>query len=394
MQRELLRELSDFEPERMIPSDAALVLEASAEVERLAGSLKVLAASRAAQSRIWVEEGHRSAASWVSEIQKSSYGEAVALIETAGQLEDLPGTTKALREGELSGSQLRQLAQAAAAHPEAEGELLRVAAEGTMKKLKDTARDISAKAASQRGEAERYRAIHRRRYLRHWSEPDGAFRLDTRLTADKGARLLASVREVADLIFEEAREAGEEEPSHAYAADALYSLVTGEGPCSKGKTNRSRRNGHDSVVVRIDAGALKRGFAKQQETCEIPGVGPVPVAHARRVIGDCFLKLLVTEGVDVKTVCHAGRTVPAHLQSALEERDRSCVVPGCEITMGLENHHHLEDYAKCRTTSLEGLARVCSKHHDQITYDGFELTGGPGRWRFGRGLGKRKLDSS
>ena len=34
-------------------------------------------------------------------------------------------------------------------------------------------------------------------------------------------------------------------------------------------------------------------------------------------------------------MCHAGRTVPAHVQSALEERDPTCVVPGCDVAQGL-----------------------------------------------------------
>ncbi|HUC38079.1 MAG TPA: DUF222 domain-containing protein [Acidimicrobiales bacterium] len=383
MQDELRRQLSGFEPELMTPSDAASVLEASAEVERLAGSLKLLAAKRAAESSVWVQEGHRSAAGWLSELQKSSYGEGVALIDTASKLQDLAATQEALRSGELSGFQVKELAQAAAADPEAEGQLLRVAAEGTMKKLKDAARNVRAKAASEQGELARYRAIHRRRYFRHWSGPDGAFRFDGSTTADRGARLLSALQAEADRIFEEARKAGEIEPSHAYAADALYCLVTGERrpKASKVEGSGPTRSRTDTVVVRVDASALRRGFVKGEETCEIQGVGPVPVAQARRVLGDCFLKILVKDGVDVKSVCHVGRTVPAHLQSALEERDRSCVVPGCDVSLGLENHHYVQDYVKCRTTSLDGLARICSRHHDHITYDGFELAGGPGSWR-------------
>ena len=90
----------------------------------------------------------------------------------------------------------------------------------------------------------------------------------------------------------------------------------------------------------------------------------------------------MTDGVDVTTVCHVGRGIRAHVHSALAERDRTCVVPGCDVASGLESHHWRQDYAKCKTTSLDGLARVCKCHHDLITYEGFALTGGPGRWRF------------
>jgi hypothetical protein len=102
--------------------------------------------------------------------------------------------------------------------------------------------------------------------------------------------------------------------------------------------------------------ALKRGYTGSGEMCHIAGVGPVPVASVRRQLADVHVKILVREGKDVTTVCHAGRTVTAHVQSALEERDPSCVVPGCDVALGPENHHWDVDYVQCKTTSLNGLA--------------------------------------
>jgi len=391
--KELSEELACFEPERVSGSDAACVLEVACAIERRAASLKLLATKRAAESRIWKEEGHRSAASWMAELSKSSYGEALGSIETAEQVAELPRTADALRGGALSRAQVKELAQVAYEHPEQEIELLRVAQEGSVRKLRDTARYLKAKAASKESEIARYRAVHRRRYLRHWLDPDGAFHLDARLTPDNGARLLASIQQEADLIFEKARESSDHEPAHAYAADALVALVTGERTCSTSKRTRSKRSHGATGVVRIDLAALERGYSKGTEICEIPGVGPVPVAHAKRVLGDCFLKLLVTDGVDVRNVCHVGRTIPAHLMSALEERDQACVVPGCEVIYGLEVHHWKEDFAVCKVASVDGVARVCTGHHDQITYEGFQLVGGPGKWKFIRAPGKQRPDT-
>ncbi len=399
--RHLLRE---FEPDCITTAQAARVLELAAEIERFAGSLKLLAASRAEKSRKWAAEGHRSAASWVAEKSKGSFGDAISTLETARRLTELPGTAEALKKGALSSAQAKEVASAAGSDPRAEQELLRVAAEGSMKKLKDRAKHVLARSSSRQSELDRYRAIHRKRYLRHWSDTDGAFRLDARLTPDAGARLLSSIQTRAELIFAVARERGTHEPQHAYRADALVALVTGSPPESGGSRrgadgstrNGSSRNGSvrngaarngsprgrtDTLVVRVDAAALRRGFVKGSEICEIPGVGPVPVATAERLLGSAFVKILVKEGVDVASVCHVGRDVPAHVQSALEERDPACVVPQCEVAHGLENHHWISDFVKSHTTSLDILARVCSHHHDQITYEGYRLVGGPGRWK-------------
>jgi hypothetical protein len=92
------------------------------------------------------------------------------------------------------------------------------------------------------------------------------------------------------------------------------------------------------------------------------------------------VKILVREGKDVTTVCHAGRTVTAHVQSALEERDPSRLVPGCDVALGLENHHWDVDDVDCKTTSLPGLARVCHWHHGLLTHGGDTLEGAPGSW--------------
>jgi hypothetical protein len=404
MAQELRRELGRTEPDRMTTSQAAAILEAAAEVERLAGSLKLLVASRACKSRKWVTEGHRSPASWIAEKSRGSFGEALSTLETSRRLSDLSETANALRSGDLSRSQAKEVTEAASTDPSAQRDLLQVASEGNMKKLKDRARDVVTRSSSRKSELERYRTIHRQRYLRHWSDIDGAFRLDAKLTPDSGARLLASIQAETDALLGSAAGSADNKSQQtkdsvlAYRADALVILV-GRGVQSPPDRRRRSNSGAvtgDAVVVRVDASALRRGYAKNGEACEIPGVGRVPVATAERLLGKAFLKILVRDGVDVTTVCHAGRTVPAHIQSALEERDPVCVVPGCEVANGLESHHWTQNFADCGTTTLEGLARVCKRHHDKITYEGFALNGGPGRWRLvaPRGVGPPGQDAS
>jgi hypothetical protein len=55
-------------------------------------------------------------------------------------------------------------------------------------------------------------------------------------------------------------------------------------------------------------------------------------------------------------------------------------VPGCDVALGLENHHWDVDYVTCKTTSLSGLARVCHWHHGLLSYGGYTLEGEPGSW--------------
>ena len=390
--REISRHLDTADPDRVTSAQAASLVEVFAEIERLAAAGRVLYAKRAADSAVWRDEGHRSAAAWMAAKTKSGLGEAMASLETAEALGSLHSTSEALRRGELSLSQAYEISVAASAHPEAERALLKAAAEHGLKGLREKCAQVRATSGSAQGENQRYRATHAARYLRHYNDADGAFRLDARLTPDAGAKMMAAIDSEARTIFDDARRAGTRAPSAAYAADALVALATGCARGSGGAVGRRRGPGA-SVHIRVDVSALRRGHVRSGETCEIPGVGPVPVATATRALSDAFVKLFVTDGVDVQSVCHVGRTVPAHVQSALEERDPTCVVPECEMANGLENHHWGVPFAECGTSALGGLARICAWHHDLVTYDGHELTGGPGKWALQPPPGKSLLDT-
>jgi hypothetical protein len=135
------------------------------------------------------------------------------------------------------------------------------------------------------------------------------------------------------------------------------------------------------VHVRVDHAALVRGQRNGDETCEIAGVGPVPVATARALSSDAILAAVLTDGADVKRVAHLGRTIPARLRTALEARDPECAVPGCHARHRLEIDH-VKPCAEGGLTSMENLVRLCPSHHHMKTYLGYRLQGRPGEWKW------------
>ena len=415
--------LSDLEPERLSGTDAARILEVFAEIEKLAAGGKLLSARRVESSSVWRRKGHRSAAAHVAEATGSGLGPAITALEAARQLGSLPTTEDAVRKGQLSETQVKEIAGAAILQPDAEQELVEAATHQSLNVLKLRCRRVKAVGQDQNAT---YAAIRKGRYLRNWTDGDGAIRFDARLTPDEGARLVAAVKAQTDRLVGHGRRAGMVEPRKALAADALVRLAcgdsigglreigviedpqgsgrkrrgdAGDGPAgdgdeaSRGSTTSgsgmttapTTGGSHDGpaamVHVRVDHAALMRGSLEPGEICEIPGIGPIPVDVARRLAVDSILSVLVIDGVDVTAVAHAGRTIPAPIRRALLERDPVCVVPGCDSRDGLEIDHVMP-FAQGGPTNLANLARLCHWHHYLKTHQRHRLERVEDEWRW------------
>ena len=82
------------------------------------------------------------------------------------------------------------------------------------------------------------------RYVRHWTDPDGAFRLDAKLTPDAGATVLSALQRRGRRPVHRwpARPTTQENPA-AYQADALVALVAGE-PLASDPSGSERPDRH------------------------------------------------------------------------------------------------------------------------------------------------------
>ena len=142
-----------------------------------------------------------------------------------------------------------------------------------------------------------------------------------------------------------------------------------------------------SFVVRVDLDALLRGEAEAGERCELDGQGPIPVSMARSLATDSFLRLVYHRAGDIRAVSHRGRTINRTLRTALVHRDRTCVVPGCGVSTGLEIDHVLP-FSQQGPTELDNLALLCHHHHYLKSNEGWTLTrvgtkaDGSPRWTF------------
>lgn len=343
--------------------------------------------------------GERSAASLLSSVAKTSLSKAKAGLDAAEKLHAAPVAEDALWRGDLSLDQAAAIAPVATQAPDAAGALVKTARESSVKQLKEAAARTLRNRRDEGAVVEGERRLHQRRYCRTWVEDTGAVRLEALFGPKDGARVLGALDGEMQRLGRECHRAGREAVPEHLRADALVGLVAGTigaggadgaggarggtgGAAGTGGRGGTRTSGAPDVLVRVDAAALQRGSVAGDEICEIAGVGPVSVRVARELLCEGFLTLLVTDGVDVRTVTSTTRSVPARVEKALLLRDTHCVVPGCGAIERLEIDHWRQDFAWRGPTELANLCRLCPAHHAMKTRTGWQVAGGPGRWRW------------
>lgn len=345
-------------------NDAKAAVETFAAIERYAVAGKTIYMRRVAETGVWAKQGDRSPEHWLARVSGTPIGEAAGTLETAARLDELPATEDALRAGKLSRIQANEVTAAATADPDAEARLLRDAKHQSVKTLRQECARV--KAAARPDDVEHYLRVKRERQLRSWEDHDGAH-LHLQSTPDDIATVLTAIKPYERELFEAARKRDEHEPFAAYAADALVAIARDS---LSGSASPGRRLPRAELRLRVDLPAFERGTTEPGEVCEIPGIGPVPVVLARSVASDAIIDLIVTQGVDVKAIVSAGRTVPRAVQLALEERYPTCAKWDCDVDHGLENDH-LTGFALTHDTRLEDLVRWCRDHHQLKTHRGY-----------------------
>ncbi|HET9442554.1 MAG TPA: DUF222 domain-containing protein [Acidimicrobiales bacterium] len=336
-------------------------------------------ARRVEDSGAWRKDGDRTCEEFLARTAGTTTGAAKDRLTASKRLVDLPATEAAVRAGALSAEQAAVVADAAAANPAAEERLLATAKLEPMSGLRDEAR--RAKAAADPDPQATQARIHAGRCLRRWTDNEGAYNLSLRTTAKAGAEIDAALAPVIDRVFSQARTDGRHESPEAYAADALHQLVTTRGTDSKRSRAREAK-----VIALVSHRALVRGKLEDGETCELAGVGPVPVSTVHDMLDDAFLAAVVTDGVDVFNVAHLGRQATAHQRTALQARGYRCEVPGCPARHNLEIDH-VDEWCQTLRTKLDRLAWLCPHHHRLKTTKGHRLEGTVGhrRWLDGHG---------
>src|SRR5262245_8144753 len=113
-----------FDPDALIPAQAAQVVRTCAQMEAAIAAVTALAAARAAQGNSWRDEGYRSPAEHLAHHTGVSPAAAKRTLETGQRLAAQPEVAQAARAGRLSAPQAAAVCDGAAANPAQARELI------------------------------------------------------------------------------------------------------------------------------------------------------------------------------------------------------------------------------------------------------------------------------
>ena len=372
-------------PDDLTGQGAASAIERLARIEKLAAGARIRLARRVDESAAGAE-GDEAREQWLAKTTGQSRKDAAKDIEASEQLDALPATDKAVREGELSPTQAREVASAAGADPTAELELLDTARNASVPELRRKAKRVRAAATDEADKADR---AHQHRDLSSGTdEESGEAWAHAKGPTTSIAEMLAHLEPWVQARFDRARRQGRRERRGALAYDALLDALRYASACRGGTAPTPGGDGSGpgpvgppaKILARLDVTAALRGHTVAGETCEIDGLGPVPVEALRRLLPQATIDLILTNGVDVFNVTHLGRRANARQQIVLDWFGGQCSRLGCSATRHLQVDHRI-DWATIKITELRNLDWLCVADHRRKSHEGWALVAGRGKRR-------------
>jgi hypothetical protein len=377
------------DPASWSAAQAEALVASSVRLGNMAGHLGAVGATQVGRTGAHRHRGDRTEAHHLARVSGVGVGAAKTVLATVDRLATLDATRTSLERGELSARQAAAITEAASVDPTAEVRLLRMARARSIGQLEDECARVRAAAAPD-DEADRHRRARSERGCWRRTNRDGSAEIRYRSSSDEVAEAWAAINAFRERIFRDLPADAERQPFDHHMADGFLDLAraatarlgapvaTPQLPLDGLAPSRPVPQ-PAKVVVRIDWGALVRGYPAGGETSEIAGVGPVPVQVVRDMIasGDPFLAAVVTCGNDVVNVAHLGRQATAFQRTGLQWLDPRCHAEGCDRTAGLEIDHRL-DWSDTELTLLAWLDWLCRHHHQLKTTKQWRLVEGTG----------------
>ena len=355
----LRAELATFEAGLLCGVDCARVAEELSVTERACAAARLVASARAIGDGAHKKAGFTDPVAWLARQGGTTSSQARQALELARSLEAHPETRDALLSGAVSVLQAQEITKAQTDLEGSEHELLEVAKNGDLTKVRDEVRERRLTGTP-------VHDLHRRqvaaRRFRHWRDGLGMVCFEGALPPDTGIPFINRIERRAARLHRDAKRRGLDDRFEANAADAIVELSIGDGG--------SYPKGATDLVIVCDLYAWRRGHTHESEPCHLIGGGPIPVDLAKELARDAFVKVVLHDGKDIQRVLHAGRKLTAHLRTALDVgpvpafSGRECI--DCTRRYGLE-YDHDDPVANQGPTSYANMKSRCRSCHAEKT---------------------------
>jgi Domain of unknown function (DUF222)/HNH endonuclease len=118
---------------------------------------------------------------------------------------------------------------------------------------------------------------------------------------------------------------------------------------------------------------ITKNRAKVPTLLSAGGIGGVTDQHSwldgitvQRLLCDCVLSRVFTEGSVVLEAGRSSRSIPIHLRRLVIARDRHCRYPGCNAPAAWSEVHHIVYWENNGEHKLRNLVLLCSRHHHRV----------------------------
>ena len=283
-------------------------------------------------------------------------------VETALELEELPETSKGLRDGKIPYENARILAKASQQGEIDETELGDQARSQSPDKFAGTVRKYEQERSQDDGMS---RLEHQRssRFAKiKTSVDDGMTVLYGRFDPVTGALLETALSQKMDELWRE-EDPRDRATAGQRMADALVQLVTREDTDEDGGRSRGPRllliADYDVISGELRNGRLGDGT-------------PIPVEKVRDLACQSDILPAIFKGVSQPLDLGRARRIASPAQRvALVARDKACV--GCGATANWCQAHHIIPWAVQGNTDLADMCLLCSRCHHRVHDDRWQV---------------------